>query len=122
MFPIGFIGAGLLFFSVPFINVIYNFDIFPPFPLPSFMSLFSLFLSFSLVSFFVVVQPSNQAEERHGNVEERLKQLEAQLEEKNQELLRVRGQGATLTCHFLSIMLSHSGPEVLTVNIHRHRP
>lgn len=31
-----------------------------------------------------------QAEERHGNVEERLKQLEAQLEEKNQELLRVR--------------------------------
>lgn len=31
-----------------------------------------------------------QAEERHGNVEERLKQMEAQLEEKNQELLRVR--------------------------------
>lgn len=31
-----------------------------------------------------------QAEERHGNVEERLRQLEAQLEEKNQELLRVR--------------------------------
>lgn len=34
-----------------------------------------------------------QAEERHGNVEERLKQLEAQLEEKNQELLRVSQAG-----------------------------
>ncbi|XP_016371822.1 liprin-alpha-1 [Sinocyclocheilus rhinocerous] len=32
----------------------------------------------------------SQAEERHGNVEERLRQLEAQLEEKNQELLRAR--------------------------------
>jgi len=32
-----------------------------------------------------------QAEERHGNFEERLRQLEAQLEEKNQELQRVRG-------------------------------
>ncbi|XP_061671652.1 liprin-alpha-1-like isoform X4 [Syngnathoides biaculeatus] len=31
-----------------------------------------------------------KAEERHGNVEERLKQHEAQLEEKNQELLRAR--------------------------------
>ena len=31
-----------------------------------------------------------QAEERHGNVEERVRQMEAQLEEKNQELLRVR--------------------------------
>uniref|UniRef100_A0A671XTI8 PTPRF interacting protein alpha 1 n=1 Tax=Sparus aurata TaxID=8175 RepID=A0A671XTI8_SPAAU len=30
------------------------------------------------------------AEERHGNVEERLRQMEAQLEEKNQELLRAR--------------------------------
>lgn len=30
-----------------------------------------------------------QAEERHGNVEERLRQLESQLEEKNQELGRV---------------------------------
>ena len=30
-----------------------------------------------------------QAEERHGNVEERLRQLESQLEEKNQELARV---------------------------------
>lgn len=30
-----------------------------------------------------------QAEERHGNIEERLRQMEAQLEEKNQELLRV---------------------------------
>uniref|UniRef100_A0A8D0A1L8 PTPRF interacting protein alpha 1 n=1 Tax=Sander lucioperca TaxID=283035 RepID=A0A8D0A1L8_SANLU len=34
--------------------------------------------------------PLYNAEERHGNVEERLKQLEAQLEEKNQELLRAR--------------------------------
>uniref|UniRef100_A0A8K9XIE3 SAM domain-containing protein n=1 Tax=Oncorhynchus mykiss TaxID=8022 RepID=A0A8K9XIE3_ONCMY len=31
-----------------------------------------------------------QAEERHGNVEERVRQMEAQLEEKNQELLRAR--------------------------------
>uniref|UniRef100_A0A672RTF7 Liprin-alpha-2-like n=1 Tax=Sinocyclocheilus grahami TaxID=75366 RepID=A0A672RTF7_SINGR len=31
-----------------------------------------------------------QAEERHGNIEERLRQLEAQLEEKNQELGRAR--------------------------------
>ncbi|KAB0400464.1 hypothetical protein E2I00_006457, partial [Balaenoptera physalus] len=31
-----------------------------------------------------------QAEERHGNFEERLRQLEAQLEEKNQELQRAR--------------------------------
>uniref|UniRef100_A0A7N6AAW2 SAM domain-containing protein n=1 Tax=Anabas testudineus TaxID=64144 RepID=A0A7N6AAW2_ANATE len=31
-----------------------------------------------------------QAEERHGNVEERLRQLESQLEEKNQELGRAR--------------------------------
>lgn len=30
-----------------------------------------------------------QAEERHGNIEERLRQMEAQLEEKNQELQRV---------------------------------
>nr|XP_057933372.1 liprin-alpha-1 isoform X2 [Doryrhamphus excisus] len=33
---------------------------------------------------------TQKAEERHGNVEERLRQLEAQLEEKNQELLRAR--------------------------------
>uniref|UniRef100_A0A8D3CUD2 PTPRF interacting protein alpha 1 n=1 Tax=Scophthalmus maximus TaxID=52904 RepID=A0A8D3CUD2_SCOMX len=38
--------------------------------------------------FLVIV--SSQAEERHGNVEERLRQLEAQLEEKNQELVRAR--------------------------------
>ncbi|KAM4630922.1 liprin-alpha-1 isoform 2-T2 [Polymixia lowei] len=31
-----------------------------------------------------------KAEERHGNVEERLRQMEAQLDEKNQELLRAR--------------------------------
>ncbi|XP_059361874.1 liprin-alpha-1-like isoform X2 [Carassius carassius] len=31
-----------------------------------------------------------KAEERHGNVEEHLRQMEAQLEEKNQELLRAR--------------------------------
>jgi hypothetical protein len=35
-----------------------------------------------------------QAEERHGNVEERVRQMEAQLEEKNQELLRVRQMGS----------------------------
>ncbi|XP_067347360.1 liprin-alpha-1 isoform X8 [Channa argus] len=35
-------------------------------------------------------QIQKKAEERHGNVEERLRQLEAQLEEKNQELLRAR--------------------------------
>lgn len=33
--------------------------------------------------------PIIQAEERHGNFEERLRQMEAQLEEKNQELQRV---------------------------------
>ena len=38
----------------------------------------------------LVIVPHLQAEERHGNVEERLRQLEAQLEEKNQELVRVR--------------------------------
>ncbi|NXC84510.1 LIPA1 protein, partial [Cercotrichas coryphoeus] len=32
----------------------------------------------------------SKAEERHGNIEERLRQMEAQLEEKNQELLRAR--------------------------------
>lgn len=49
-----------------------------------------------------------QAEERHGNVEERLRQLEAQLEEKNQELLRVRRPRVTLTGtpHTLSVSLS----------------
>uniref|UniRef100_A0A8C5HKP3 SAM domain-containing protein n=1 Tax=Gouania willdenowi TaxID=441366 RepID=A0A8C5HKP3_GOUWI len=35
-------------------------------------------------------QSNKIAEERHGNVEESLKQLEAQLEEKNQELIRAR--------------------------------
>lgn len=30
-----------------------------------------------------------QAEERHGSIEERMRHLEGQLEEKNQELLRV---------------------------------
>uniref|UniRef100_A0A8C6KDZ8 PTPRF interacting protein alpha 3 n=1 Tax=Nothobranchius furzeri TaxID=105023 RepID=A0A8C6KDZ8_NOTFU len=34
--------------------------------------------------------PIIQAEERHGNFEERLRQMEAQLEEKNQELQRAR--------------------------------
>uniref|UniRef100_A0A8B9CRG2 PTPRF interacting protein alpha 1 n=1 Tax=Anser brachyrhynchus TaxID=132585 RepID=A0A8B9CRG2_9AVES len=32
----------------------------------------------------------SKAEERHGNIEERLRQMEAQLEEKNQELQRVK--------------------------------
>lgn len=31
----------------------------------------------------------SQAEERHGSIEEHLRQLESQLEEKNQELARV---------------------------------
>ncbi|XP_032417473.1 liprin-alpha-1 isoform X2 [Xiphophorus hellerii] len=35
-------------------------------------------------------ETQTKAEERHGNVEERLRQMEAQLEEKNQELLRAR--------------------------------
>lgn len=42
--------------------------------------------TFNVVSLF----PLNQAEERHGNFEERLRQMEAQLEEKNQELQRVK--------------------------------
>lgn len=46
-----------------------------------------------------------QAEERHGNVEERLRQLEAQLEEKNQELLRVRKRG-TLPYTTLGLLLT----------------
>uniref|UniRef100_A0A3Q0SQE7 Liprin-alpha CC2 domain-containing protein n=1 Tax=Amphilophus citrinellus TaxID=61819 RepID=A0A3Q0SQE7_AMPCI len=33
---------------------------------------------------------TQKAEERHGNFEERLRQMEAQLEEKNQELQRAR--------------------------------
>lgn len=40
----------------------------------------------------------SQAEERHGSIEEHLRQLESQLEEKNQELARVSaaqpGQGS----------------------------
>lgn len=43
--------------------------------------------------------PRPQAEERHGNIEEHLRQLEDQLEEKNQELARVSaslGFGAPL--------------------------
>lgn len=41
----------------------------------------------------------SQAEERHGSIEEHLRQLESQLEEKNQELARVidaqPGQGGS---------------------------
>lgn len=37
-----------------------------------------------------------QAEERHGSIEEHLRQLEGQLEEKNQELARVRAPGWAL--------------------------
>lgn len=40
-------------------------------------------------TFNTALFPLNQAEERHGNFEERLRQMEAQLEEKNQELQRV---------------------------------
>jgi len=43
----------------------------------------------------------NKAEERHGNVEERLKALESQLEEKTQELNRVTG-----FCLMFLLMLS----------------
>lgn len=40
-----------------------------------------------------------QAEERHGSIEERMRHLEGQLEEKHQELLRVsHPQGTILTC------------------------
>lgn len=39
-----------------------------------------------------------QAEERHGNIEERLRQLESQLEEKNQELSRVSGMKSVYLC------------------------
>uniref|UniRef100_A0A8C2A507 PTPRF interacting protein alpha 1 n=1 Tax=Cyprinus carpio TaxID=7962 RepID=A0A8C2A507_CYPCA len=49
-----------------------------------------LFLSLKIVSAVVSHACVSQAEERHGNVEERLRQMEAQLEEKNQELLRAR--------------------------------
>lgn len=50
-----------------------------------------------------------QAEERHGNVEERLRQLEAQLEEKNQELLRVRrGDEDGMCSDTLTLSLSSS--------------
>ena len=40
-----------------------------------------------------LTHPCFQAEERHGNIEEHLRQLEGQLEEKNQELARVRAPG-----------------------------
>lgn len=49
---------------------------------------------FMLLIIFVIINSDCflnwQAEERHGNIEERLRQMEAQLEEKNQELQRVR--------------------------------
>uniref|UniRef100_A0A8C1SKG3 PTPRF interacting protein alpha 2 n=1 Tax=Cyprinus carpio TaxID=7962 RepID=A0A8C1SKG3_CYPCA len=44
-----------------------------------------IFLSDKIQCVFVV-----QAEERHGSIEERMRHLEGQLEEKNQELLRAR--------------------------------
>ncbi|XP_037099141.1 liprin-alpha-2 isoform X4 [Syngnathus acus] len=40
--------------------------------------------------FGVEMSRVSQAEERHGNIEERMRHLECQLEEKNQELLRAR--------------------------------
>lgn len=46
--------------------------------------------SLCLLSWLLLLPSSAaQAEERHGNFEERLRQMEAQLEEKNQELQRV---------------------------------
>lgn len=48
-----------------------------------------------------------QAEERHGNIEERMRHLEAQLEEKNQELQRVCVlQTASVHFSFASIVLN----------------
>lgn len=49
-----------------------------------------------------------QAEERHGNIEEQLCQMEAQLEEKNQELQRVRGQ-QTSVCSSTAWSLGAAG-------------
>lgn len=49
-----------------------------------------------------------QAEERHGNFEERLRQMEAHLEEKNQELQRVlkkRHLVVRHSWHFVAIRL-----------------
>lgn len=54
------------------------------------MGRFRGLLAFGGPGINTIIYPDFQAEERHGNVEERLRQLEAQLEEKNQELLRVR--------------------------------
>lgn len=43
-----------------------------------------------------LIHSSLQAEERHGSTEEHLRQLEGQLQEKNQELARVSLPGQTL--------------------------
>ena len=58
-----------------------------------------------------------QAEERHGNIEEHLQQLEGQLEEKNQELARVRAPDWTLWCP----SLPHRGTAEWSVNRKRRR-
>lgn len=42
-----------------------------------------------MLHFRYILHLSSQAEERHGNIEERMRHLEGQLEEKNQELQRV---------------------------------
>uniref|UniRef100_A0AAR2M057 SAM domain-containing protein n=1 Tax=Pygocentrus nattereri TaxID=42514 RepID=A0AAR2M057_PYGNA len=47
-------------------------------------------LTLIILEFTTSALSLSQAEERHGNFEERLRQLEAQLEEKNQELQRAR--------------------------------
>lgn len=59
---------------------------------------------------WLLVLPScaAQAEERHGNFEERLRQMEAQLEEKNQELQRVSQAGCFLVWVFRSFRHSFS--------------
>ena len=114
--PLGSVGQAIfVLFSVPLcilMKVIYRFEV-------SFLIFFITVVS--LINLFSVLHwslfnPPNQAEERHGNVEERLKQLEAQLEEKNQELLRVRGQSSPPTCHFLSI-ISSTGSVLLATSI-----
>lgn len=46
---------------------------------------------------------SQQAEERHGNIEERMRHLEGQLEEKNQELQRVCILRTTPLNHFMGM-------------------
>ena len=56
--------------------------------------------------------PLIQAEERHGNFEERLRQMEAQLEEKNQELQRVSHDRLSISLSVFILPLCHAVPFV----------